>query len=251
MQTPPGWYQDPSIAGTLRYWDGWQWTGQTAPVPAYGNPVYAQGPTFGSPDATREYQKAHAMAGWARFSVAFWGVAAIINLILLPGTIHSYVQVNNQLNAGLPVHQSVFVGISGYRLLVGLLAVAADIPFLVWQYRAARTSRQLRYPAALSPGLGVGGWFIPVCNFWFPYQSLRDCLPPGHPARGRILTCWLALWGNTICVIIATVAGESGGSGAAWAFGVLSALLVVTVSVLGWNLIGAMDHHQAQASGFS
>lgn len=30
---PAGWYQDPSFAGGLRWWDGWQWTAYTALAP--------------------------------------------------------------------------------------------------------------------------------------------------------------------------------------------------------------------------
>ena len=31
MQAPPGWYPDPSVAGTVRYWSGQEWTFHTAP----------------------------------------------------------------------------------------------------------------------------------------------------------------------------------------------------------------------------
>jgi hypothetical protein len=36
--TAPGWYPDPSRPGTMRWWDGSQWTDQFAPgpVPVYG-----------------------------------------------------------------------------------------------------------------------------------------------------------------------------------------------------------------------
>ena len=30
--TPPGWYPDPKMAGTQRYWDGARWTEHAAPM---------------------------------------------------------------------------------------------------------------------------------------------------------------------------------------------------------------------------
>jgi Meiotically up-regulated gene 113/Domain of unknown function (DUF4041)/Protein of unknown function (DUF2510) len=40
VTTPQGWYPDPQVPGTLRYWDGRHWTSQTAPQgPAAAPPV--------------------------------------------------------------------------------------------------------------------------------------------------------------------------------------------------------------------
>jgi hypothetical protein len=33
QQTPAGWYPDPQMASTQRYWDGERWTEQVAPLP--------------------------------------------------------------------------------------------------------------------------------------------------------------------------------------------------------------------------
>lgn len=34
MSAPPGWYSDPEMAGTRRYWDGETWTDHRAPTEA-------------------------------------------------------------------------------------------------------------------------------------------------------------------------------------------------------------------------
>ena len=78
--------------------------------------------------------------------------------------------------------------------LLGVATLVVTAPFyvlvLMWQYRAAKTARFLGLPAARSPGLGVGSWFIPVVNLWFPYQAIRDCLPPGHADRQVVNQMW-------------------------------------------------------------
>lgn len=46
----PGWYQVPTRQNTLCYWDGAEWTGQTAPVQPYAGPgvfQIAQGVALG------------------------------------------------------------------------------------------------------------------------------------------------------------------------------------------------------------
>lgn len=50
--------------------------------------------------------------------------------------------------------------------------VIAGVAWLVWQHGAHSSLRVggLRF----SPGLAVGGWFIPIVNWFFPYQSVRE-----------------------------------------------------------------------------
>lgn len=47
-QTPkhgPGWYEEPSMPGTLRYWDGEKFTGDIAPKPLAAPPA-SSGPSL-------------------------------------------------------------------------------------------------------------------------------------------------------------------------------------------------------------
>ena len=69
---------------------------------------------------------------------------------------------------------------------VWVVVLGVNTAFLVWQHRAASEARLLGYPAHRSSGWGVGSWFVPVVNLWMPFQSLRDCLPIGHPARRNV-----------------------------------------------------------------
>jgi hypothetical protein len=73
-----------------------------------------------------------------------------------------------------------------------LIATAGLVVTLIWQHRAASAARALGFPTTHSPAWGVGSWFVPVINFWFPYQAIRDCLLPDDTNRARILQWWLA-----------------------------------------------------------
>ena len=95
---------------------------------------------------------------------------------------------------------------------------------LVWQYRAATAAQAIGHRAVRSPGMGVGGWFIPIVNIWFPYQAIRDCLPAGDPGRGRVLRWWLGYFGMSVMTFA---------TGAALAFAPPSAAsLVLAVDVI-------------------
>src|SRR5215210_2825079 len=54
-QQPAGWYPDPQVTGQQRYWDGFQWTEQTAPAAA---PAAAVDP----------YQQSRSVAMWSHLS---------------------------------------------------------------------------------------------------------------------------------------------------------------------------------------
>jgi hypothetical protein len=41
--SPPGWYQDPAMGGSQRYWDGTRWTEHVAPPAASAPPVQSMG----------------------------------------------------------------------------------------------------------------------------------------------------------------------------------------------------------------
>ncbi len=88
-----------------------------------------------------------------------------------------------------PVHSAT---LSPVGLVVGALTVAAIVFACIWQHRAATAARSLGYPAARSPAWGVGCWFVPIVNLWMPYGAVRDCLPPDHPERARVLRWWVA-----------------------------------------------------------
>jgi len=78
---------------------------------------------------------------------------------------------------------------SADQLLV-LPALVVSIIFVLWFYRAATIATRLRRPAQRSPGWAVGGWLIPIGNFYLPYQSARDIFREREPGRGVVKRWW-------------------------------------------------------------
>lgn len=141
------------------------------------------------------------MAPWARAAVVFYPIIVFATGVL--GFVYAsrYQVFFHELRLAFDAAQNdngQFVSppapsVPDWNLLLLPFSIAAQVVFLIWQYRAARVARQLGYPARHSPGWGVGVWFIPVVNFWMPYQAIRDCLLPGHRQRTSVLWVWLLL----------------------------------------------------------
>ena len=87
----------------------------------------------------------------------------------------------------------------------------------IWQHKAASAGRALGIPSQYSPAWGVGCWFVPIVNLWMPYGAVRDCLPPGHPHRPRVLHWWIA-WLCTGLLSVAAGTAALFSTGAASSF---------------------------------
>ncbi|MBT2389312.1 DUF2510 domain-containing protein [Streptomyces sp. ISL-1] len=80
MTTPAGWYPDPNVPGSERWWDGAAWSAHTRPVQAHA-PVQAQAPVqaagFGPPTVPAR-QAPHAGAGGGRVRLVALAAAGVV-----------------------------------------------------------------------------------------------------------------------------------------------------------------------------
>lgn len=231
---PPGWYPDPAGERAWRWWDGQAWSpyasdpsGPQAAGSAAVQPARFAAAAGASPGASvHERMAAELRDGpWARWAVLAYVVALALGMLSswaesssLREMIHT---IRVQMQTGIvqnPQTQSARFNL--YSLLELMLLAPFYILFLRWQFQAAKTARGLFLPARRSAGLGVGSWFIPVVSLWFPYQSIRDCLPPDDPGRAVVGRMWaffiatlvmnvvtevFALLGNPIGFVFAAV----------------------------------------------
>ena len=87
-----------------------------------------------------------------------------------------------------------------------LLGLSAFVLLVIWSWRASKNvqkwGEQSGRGVRRGAGWAIGGWFIPIGNFWIPYQTIQDAwrrapLPDGSwqryddPQRNN---AWLISW---------------------------------------------------------
>jgi hypothetical protein len=222
--------------------------------PAYG---YGQGYGYGhpltswqAPAAQAAYAKEAKSAPWARRVVYLYVVIIGVGMLqawAASANLHLFIhdiRIHEQTGGPAPqFHQSPGSGV--LSLLSIAAAVVYYVLFLMWQYRAAETARMLSLPTRRSPVLGIVSWFIPVVNFWFPYQSIRDCLPPGDPGRAVVARMW-TFFIATLVMDIATEITAVVGSPIAFVLAVVTLVLTASFAAQAWRSVGliAQAHYR-------
>lgn len=259
---PPGWYPDPAGVRAWRWWDGYRWTGYASDPVAAGPGGPARAPVDGGvgggfapvPESLAAEER---LARWAR--PAFLGFVVVVGLFLLTvraegGWARSlYDQLRTQLRRPAGTRLHIHAPLPPHLVLTQDVTIVIEagvyLGILLWQFRAARTARLLGLPARHSPGWGVGSWFVPVVNFWIPYQALRDCLPSDDPGRHTVLRMWLCFLGQSAAQT-ATVGLALFGSAAGWPVAAAALALAVGFSVGGTRTVTRIgETHRRLAEG--
>jgi hypothetical protein len=271
---PPGWYPDPAGGPGQRWWDGYAWSQATVlpqdppPPPPAGAAPPGESPARAAPWAvaserlstvatTQSVDVERRMVPAARVAVAVPAVYLLVSLVLqrvnadqLRSAGHQFRIDWNDAQRGItpPPYHAPGNSLAPVGLLVGVITVAAVVVACIWQHRAASAGRALGIPSRSSPAWGVGSWFVPVVNLWIPYSAVRDCLPPGHPHRRRVLHWWIA-WLLAGFLSTVTAASALFSTGTALVLSVPAAL--ACLAVIAWSpgivLAIAASHQEALA----
>ena len=191
---PPSWYPDPAAPGLAALVGRLRLDRRHPPGPLRLARTDSAGPTDGRARSGRRGSSARqaqlpwwSAAWYTRSSLLIAYVAAV--LARASGLARSTRPLRQRLPADPPNFAHNFTWV--YVVDVPLLPVA--ISFMMWLRRAAEFARRAGLPAARDPMWAVLGFFVPIVNFWFPYQVARDLFPPGHPGR-RLVGRWWASW---------------------------------------------------------
>jgi Protein of unknown function (DUF2510) len=245
VASTPGWYPDPWRIDGLRWWDGYQWT------PYLSFPA----PNFPSADLGPAHSTEERLWKWARLALCCFAalIAIEATAFVIAGDgfrqlLHQ-ATVNSQdhLNTAPPISTFILVfGAFAVVWLLSILIIPSYIVLLIWQYNAAKVAKGIGYPGELSPGFGVACWFIPFINLWFPYLALRDCLPPGHPARPTVLRAWLTYLLTVVPLYLAASLGVI-----SWVAALIPLLVCIAMAVAAmvlWSrcVTAIRDDHRQQ-----
>jgi Domain of unknown function (DUF4328)/Protein of unknown function (DUF2510) len=235
--TPPGWYPDPWYPQSVRYWDGSTWT------------AHAQSMGSAAPRVDPE-----SVRGWGRkASIAFLVQAGCgaFNALLTPyifgkatetmfDALETGSEPDNTINGGLAVGNVI-------TQITGLVSIAAAIMIIVWSHHITTTARALGLRTTHTPGWAIAGWLVPIINFWYPYQIVRDALPEDDEARALVPGWWALYLGSQLLLFGALIAALLS-PGVGLALGAVVAVGFVGSGVLGRRLALAIAAaHEARA----
>lgn len=192
MSNPiPGWYADPSTPGQQRYWDGTQWTENTAPLPQAAPPTPPPGyaptppPGYAPPPPYPAYGMPAYGAPQTGTAYAHWGLrvggALLDGLFLVPFYVVAFAALAAGSTTTTDVYGNSVASENGGAAAVAGFAYLAAFVFIIWNqcYRQGRTGYSLGKQIVgiklikESTAEPIGGWLA----FGRQFLHLLDEIP--------------------------------------------------------------------------
>ncbi|WP_439568186.1 DUF4328 domain-containing protein [Sphingopyxis sp.] len=151
---------------------------------------------------------------------------------------------------------ALYLGVSVTDLL---LALTTNVIFCMWIYRAAANVKAARVPGfTFTPAWTVGWHFVPIANFFKPFQAMRQIwnVSDGGDGESRhrgelLLICWWGVWSFSLAVgAILTAATIDANSAAEEREAVILAILYSVINLilypLAWRLVDRITRAQSE-----
>jgi hypothetical protein len=235
---PAGWFPDPETGGTTwRWWDGLRW----AP-PGWGHqPVYD--PAAFARTLAVQAETTRNTGEWLRWTMAAYAVSIFLVVVGIAIGFHGGIQFEHTDPDGTVHISRAFVALQFSPVLYGLVSWADVALFIAWLYNAGKFADSQRWPAARSRTLGAFSRLIPIVNFWWPYEAIRDLYPPG----GRpdvALQWWLSYLFAPLALVPVVITTLVAPTAVTVVVVLLAGGVLLVPVVLGWRLIDDLSAMQ-------
>ncbi|WP_210520901.1 DUF4328 domain-containing protein [Hymenobacter terricola] len=165
-----------------------------------------------------------------RFAILFQWIVVGVSLVALASRVVEYGMLQ-KMAAGVKVPHAQVEASDWRQQAIGstqlVLILLAFIALVLWAHRAYGNLHRLhKAPAPRhSEGAGGWGWFVPIINFWYPYQVMKDiwnltqryAQPDGAPRFQRDQSLVGGWWGLRLFTIFASRGAYAPTSGATMA----------------------------------
>jgi hypothetical protein len=85
----------------------------------------------------------------------------------------------------------------------GFVYLIYFVIFLCWNYRVLSNSRRMDASVqTVSPGWGVGSYFVPIVQFWVPAKALLQASRVSGTSGGKVLAWWIVSMGMLAIVLL-------------------------------------------------
>jgi hypothetical protein len=129
----------------------------------------------------------------------------VIPLLLIGQIAELYGHVSLAEDAPVEGLNALYLGVSVADIL---LELTTSVIFCMWIYRAAANIKAAHARGfTFTPAWAVGWHFVPIANFFRPYQAMRQIWAFSHGgdhdslrSGNGLLICWWGLWSFSIVV---------------------------------------------------
>ncbi len=132
---------------------------------------------------------------WLAAADALFGIIAYVNRLSVLNDI-----INGTFDSNLAQRASDSRDmLNAATTIMALLSLAIFVLVIIWMVRAMKNNEALgRVNPRLSPGWGIGGWFIPLANFVIPVLIFQDLWRGSDPTVARRDPAWRTSRGSAL-----------------------------------------------------
>ncbi|BCX47435.1 conserved hypothetical protein [Haloferula helveola] len=129
-------------------------------------------------------------------SLSRWSIGLLVVATLIDLVDHIWLTTVGRDSLSVGILDGVEAQISGFVYLANVIV------FLCWSYRVLKNAQSVDPGTqTVSPGWGVGSYFVPIVNLWIPAKALMQASRVSGTSVGLVLAWWLVAMGIIVLAV--------------------------------------------------